>query len=88
MKTNRIRTTITTKTGIPIADKAPLRKRSSLRVCSVEKEALMKLSKIVKFAAMSKGAKTGAKAMRNKPVRKATASFIKSYALWKFIRKK
>ena len=52
------------------------------------KEAVMKLSKIVKFAAMSKGAKAGAKAMRNKPVRKATASFIKSYALWKFIRKK
>lgn len=52
------------------------------------KEALMKLSKIVKFAAMSKGAKAGAKAMRKKPVRKATASFIKSYALWKFIRKK
>ena len=48
----------------------------------------MKLSKIVKFAAMSKGAKVGAKAMRNKPVRKATASFIKSYALWKFIRRK
>ena len=48
------------------------------------KEAVMKLSKIVKFAAMSKGAK----AMRKKPVRKATASFIKSYALWKFIRKK
>ncbi len=88
MKTNRIRTTITTKTGIPIADKAPLRKCPSLRVCSVEKEALMKLSKIVKFAAMSKGAKAGAKAMRNKPVRKAAASFIKSYALWKFIRRK
>lgn len=88
MKTNRIRTTITTKTGIPIADKAPLRKRPALRVCSVEKEALMKLSKIVKFAAMSKGAKAGAKAMRNKPVRKAAASFIKSYALWKFIRRK
>lgn len=52
------------------------------------KEAVMKLSKIVKFAAMSKGAKVGAKAMRNKPVRKAAASFIKSYALWKFIRKK
>ena len=88
MKTNRIRTTITTKTGIPIADKASLRKCPSLRVCSVEKEALMKLSKIVKFAAMSKGAKAGAKAMRNKPVRKAAASFIKSYALWKFIRRK
>ena len=88
MKTSRIRKTITTKIGIPIADKAPLRKRSSLRVCSLKKEALMKLSKIVKFAAMSKGAKAGAKAMRNKPVRKATASFIKSYALWKFIRKK
>ena len=88
MKTSRIRTTITTKTGIPIADKAPLRKRPALRVCSLEKEALMKLSKIVKFAAMSKGAKVGAKAMRKKPVRKAAASFIKSYALWKFIRKK
>ena len=48
----------------------------------------MKLSKIVKYVAMSKGAKAGAKAMRNKPVRKAAASFIKSYALWKFIRKK
>lgn len=88
MKTSRIKTTITTKTGIPIADKAPLRKRPSLRVCSLKKEALMKLSKIVKFAAMSKGAKAGAKAMRKKPVRKATASFIKSYALWKFIRRK
>ena len=88
MKKNRIRKTTATKTGIPIADKAPLRKRPSLRVCSLKKEAVMKLSKIVKFAAMSKGAKAGAKAMRNKPVRKATASFIKSYALWKFIRKK
>lgn len=52
------------------------------------KEAVMKLSKIVKFAAMTKGAKAGAKAMRNKPVRRAAASFIKSYALWKFIRRK
>lgn len=48
----------------------------------------MKLSKIVKFAAMTKGAKSGAKAMRNKSVRRAAASFIKSYALWKFIRRK
>lgn len=48
----------------------------------------MKLSKLVKFVALSKGAKVGAKAMRNKPARKAAASFIKSYALWKFIRRK
>lgn len=48
----------------------------------------MKLSKIVKYVAMSKGARAGARAMRKKPVRKATASFIKSYALWKFIRRK
>lgn len=88
MKTSRIRKITATKTGTPIADKAPLRKRPSLRVCSVEKEAVMKLSKIVKFAAMSKGAKAGAKAMRKKPVRRAAASFIKSYALWKFIRRK
>lgn len=44
----------------------------------------MKLSKIVKWVALSKGAK----AMRKKTVRKATASFVKSYALWKFIRRK
>ena len=65
-----------------------MRKRPSLRVCNYEKEEVMKLSKIVKYVAMSKGAKAGARAMRKKPVRKATASFIKSYALWKFIRRK
>lgn len=44
----------------------------------------MKLYKIVKWAALSKGAK----AMRKKPVRKVAASFVKSYALWKIIRRK
>lgn len=44
----------------------------------------MKLSKIVKWVALSKSAK----AMRKKSVRKAAASFVKSYALWKIIRRK
>ncbi|MDY3118596.1 MAG: hypothetical protein SOW18_03565 [Peptoniphilus sp.] len=44
----------------------------------------MKLSKIIRFVALSKGAKI----MRKKPVRKAATSFVKSYVLWKFIRKK
>ena len=44
----------------------------------------MKLSKIVKWVALSKSAK----AMRKKPVRKAATSFVKSYALWKIIRRK
>ena len=44
----------------------------------------MKLWKIVRFLTLSKGAK----ALRKKPVRKAAASFVKSYALWKYIRRK